>query len=143
MLVHLTCAIGFQTKDSITILQLIRHGFTNQEVVGLATVSFPCELLCGAFLGMTFRRNHPFESLASPLSLQAPHCGHRTNLRVPHTTLHHNPCPVVFGTCSIPAEQIYGDRHVCSAVCFSQSGGRCQVWRCLHDCFSNVGGPIP
>lgn len=61
MLVHLTCAIGFQTNDSITILQLVKHGFTNQEVAGLATVSFPCELLCSAFLSMTFRRHHPLK----------------------------------------------------------------------------------
>lgn len=61
MLVHLTCTIGFQANDSITILQLVKHGFTNKEVAGLATVSFPCELLCGAFLGMTVRHYHPLK----------------------------------------------------------------------------------
>lgn len=61
MLVHLTCTIGFQTNDSITTLQLVKNGFTNQEVAGLATLSFPCELLCSAFLSMTFRRYHPLK----------------------------------------------------------------------------------
>jgi MFS transporter, PAT family, solute carrier family 33 (acetyl-CoA transportor), member 1 len=61
MLVHLICNIGFQTNDSITMLQLVKHGFTNREVAGLATVSFPCELLCGAFLSMTFRHYHPLK----------------------------------------------------------------------------------
>jgi MFS transporter, PAT family, solute carrier family 33 (acetyl-CoA transportor), member 1 len=61
MVVHLICSIGFQTNDSITILQLVKHGFTNSEVAGLATVSFPCELLCGAFLSMIFRHYHPLK----------------------------------------------------------------------------------
>lgn len=61
MLVHLTCAIGFQTNDAVTILQLVKLGFTNQEIAGLATVSFPCELLCSAFLSMIFRRHHPLK----------------------------------------------------------------------------------
>lgn len=42
MLVHPTCAIGFQNNDSITTLELVKHGFTNEEVAGRATVSFPC-----------------------------------------------------------------------------------------------------
>ena len=61
MLVHLTCAIGFQTNDSITVLQLVKHGFTNKEVANLATVSFPCELLCSAFLSISFRNYHPLK----------------------------------------------------------------------------------
>jgi MFS transporter, PAT family, solute carrier family 33 (acetyl-CoA transportor), member 1 len=61
MLVHLTCTVGFQANDSITMLQLVKNGFTNKQVAGLATVGFPCELLCGALLSMMFRRHHPLK----------------------------------------------------------------------------------
>jgi MFS transporter, PAT family, solute carrier family 33 (acetyl-CoA transportor), member 1 len=138
MLVHLICTIGFQTNDSITILQLVKHRFTNSEVAGLATVSFPCELLYSAFLSMTFRHYHPLKVWQGlfPLKLFTAAIAQCCVFFI--QSLQQNSLALVSGTYRTPAEQVHGGSHVRSAVFFSQPGGGCKVWSHLQDGIRNV-----
>ena len=65
ILVHLTLLVGFQTNDSITMLQLVRNGFTHRAIAWLATVSFPCEILTSFGLGVVLRQHHPLNVAGS------------------------------------------------------------------------------